>query len=219
MGFAIISSPRGYSSSFKRAVDIAEEHGVPAINTYVLGDLIDLGKDSKEVIGHCIDKEIKVIKGNHEKAMCDAMLNYLSDGCLDSFSKWIAMGGKETIESYGIDFSNLSFNKILSFNNTELATLFQEHILYLMKLPACIELNDFYLIHGGIPRLKDFEECEEDDFLEKKILNWNVPKRQITSSIAVDSVDVRTKHININKKNHISVLFVPGMKVVSLPYE
>ncbi|MEO8666384.1 MAG: metallophosphoesterase, partial [Ignavibacteria bacterium] len=40
---------------------------------YSVGDLIDRGKYSKEVVGFCIENSIRAVKGNHEDMMIRAV--------------------------------------------------------------------------------------------------------------------------------------------------
>jgi serine/threonine protein phosphatase 1 len=43
---------------------------------YSVGDLIDRGKNSKEVIQFCIDNKISPVKGNHEDMMLKAIQSF-----------------------------------------------------------------------------------------------------------------------------------------------
>ncbi len=64
-----------------------------------LGDLIDRGPDSKEVIQICIDEGVQGVFGNHELWMREL----IKTGRLDEFPLSSIMGGKATMISYGID--------------------------------------------------------------------------------------------------------------------
>ena len=64
-----------------------------------LGDLIDRGPDSKNVVQICIDEGIQGVFGNHELWMREL----IKTGHLDAFPLSSIMGGKATLISYGID--------------------------------------------------------------------------------------------------------------------
>jgi hypothetical protein len=64
-----------------------------------LGDLIDRGLNSKEVVQICIDEGVQGVFGNHELWIRDL----IKTGQLDSFPFSSVMGGKATMISYGID--------------------------------------------------------------------------------------------------------------------
>src|SRR5882757_6086867 len=73
----------------------------------MLGDYIDRGPQSARVLDHLLAPPPKgflrvCLAGNHEVAM----LNYL-DGHL-SRARWLAVGGLETLFSYGVDANRLT---------------------------------------------------------------------------------------------------------------
>lgn len=75
-----------------------EEYGVDT-QFYSVGDLVDRGPNSKEVINICMDSRVQAIIGNHELWLCSVLSGYpMSD---TPFSK--IMGGIATLQSYGLD--------------------------------------------------------------------------------------------------------------------
>ena len=113
-----------------------------------LGDYIDRGKHSKEVIERLISlsKETNCIflKGNHEQML----LKIPETKSETDVNYWMINGGVETFDSYG-NFENI-FNYHRDFFNN-------------LKL---YYLTDKYLfVHAGINPDKSLEEQTEDDFL------------------------------------------------------
>lgn len=113
-----------------------------------LGDYIDRGAYSKEVVSRLIElsKEVNCIflKGNHEAMLLKAKTNEFKD-----ITKWYLDGGDTTLKSYGADVKYI-FNLHGKF--------FENLKLYYM--------TDIYLfIHAGVRPDKHLNEQEEYDML------------------------------------------------------
>jgi serine/threonine protein phosphatase 1 len=90
-----------------------------------VGDLIDRGINSFEVIEFVKNNNYACVMGSHEKAL----LQYSEFGVSEDLKKWYEKGGgKETINSYS---SKEKFN---------------EHIEYLKSLPLYLEYQDYRTI-------------------------------------------------------------------------
>src|SRR6478735_817937 len=68
---------------------------------YFLGDYIDRGTRSKEVVDFIVELKtenykITTLRGNHEKLFID------SEKSFNDFENWIVNGGIATLESFGI---------------------------------------------------------------------------------------------------------------------
>ena len=67
-----------------------------------LGDYVDRGQDSKEVIEQVLalmadpELDVRALKGNHE----EALLQFLQDALFGA--TWVDYGGRETLQSYGV---------------------------------------------------------------------------------------------------------------------
>lgn len=110
---------------------------------YFLGDLIDRGPQSADVVNFVMKNGYNCILGNHEVMLLDV----LGDGEIvpQAFQAWVQNGGYATINSYG--------HKIP-----------QEHIEWFRKLPLYIDLGDFWLVHAGIHPQIPIEEQTSDQF-------------------------------------------------------
>jgi serine/threonine protein phosphatase 1 len=127
----------------------------------LLGDYIDRGPDSRQVLDLIIGRRkthsVIALKGNHEQCA----LNVLSDP--SSFLQWKAVGGLNTILSYGIaaswsdDFKSVA----LAFANT----LPDAHRRFLQDLPLSFTCGDFFFVHAGARPGIPLDEQSEHDLL------------------------------------------------------
>lgn len=115
-------------------------------NVYTVGDLIDRGPDSKQVIQFCIDNNIKPVKGNHEEILLKAINKprYKEyQGYDTNLENWRYNGGNRTIKSY----VGNSWSSFKSFTE-----IFKEcgHYEFIANLPLRIEQDNCIISHGGI---------------------------------------------------------------------
>lgn len=100
---------------------------------YFLGDYIDRGRSSKEVLDLILDLKdtgyrIRALTGNHE-----AMLEEAKKGSLYE-RHWIANGGDKTLESFAIQ---------------SVSEINQKYIQFFSSLENYILLDDYLLTHAG----------------------------------------------------------------------
>ncbi len=100
---------------------------------YLLGDYIDRGPSSKEVIDLIIDKQqegyqIIALKGNHEQLMQEALIGKRH------LKRWLVYGGDATMESFGIEDINKLDKKYMDF---------------IEGLEYYVETENCYLVHAG----------------------------------------------------------------------
>lgn len=94
----------------------------------LLGDYIDRGNQSKEVIDYILhlkerNQNIIPLLGNHEKMLLDALSN------TQNLSKWIANGGTATLNSFGIkDLSQLNPIYLNFFDSLEYYYSYRDHL-------------------------------------------------------------------------------------------
>ncbi len=113
---------------------------------YSVGDLIDRGKYSKEVVQFCCDHSIRPVKGNHEDMLITAFDK--SDKFLGFMFKdaeiYYYNGMGETQYSY---INSNSFSDFKAFKK-EVKTL--GHYDYLKNLPLKYEFKKVVISHAGI---------------------------------------------------------------------
>jgi serine/threonine protein phosphatase 1 len=132
-------------------------------NLYLLGDFIDRGFYSKELIYYIIELQnsgyqIHNLMGNHEEALIEA---YHKEFTLkkklfrkpvnEAKDAWYSYGGIQTMKSFGIDELNLFPKEIID---------------YFSNFKKYIELNDYLLVHAG------FNFSKENIFEDEKSMLW-----------------------------------------------
>lgn len=102
----------------------------PQDQIYFLGDLIDRGPQSAQVIEFVRQSSYGCILGNHELLMLEAFPdNQVDQGALQA---WLYSGGRETVISYG---------------EPGIAV---DHLDWLRSLPPYLDLGDTWLVHAGV---------------------------------------------------------------------
>ena len=96
-----------------------------------VGDLIDRGVNSKDVVEFVKSNNYDCVLGNHENYMIESMKVLLNQPEFYNKSKWfINLGGKDTLNSYG-NIDDLSSN-----------LQFLKHLEWLETLPLYLEYKD-----------------------------------------------------------------------------
>ncbi len=109
---------------------------------YFLGDLIDRGPQSAEVVDWVIKNEHGCIMGNHEQMCVEAFASPSSSG---AWQGWLINGGANTLESYGE------------------AKMPAAHLDWIANLPLFLDLGDFWLVHAGLdPKLQINEQTSSE---------------------------------------------------------
>lgn len=133
-------------------------------NLVLLGDYVDRGFHSKEVIEKVIDL-VKAgaiaLKGNHDQMMIDAFLN-------DQDDLWLSNNGLQTIRSYiGNNFFEEGFNwDEYSKAKNFIKRHFEYHLEFLNSLPLYHETDNHIFVHAGInPLYENWKEQPEEDFI------------------------------------------------------
>lgn len=112
---------------------------------YFLGDLIDRGPKSSQVVDFVRNSHYKCILGNHEQMMIEALLD--KDGKNGAWHAWFYSGGSKTVESY-------RETEIMPYDDLE----------WMRSLPLYLDLGDVWLVHAGVnPKLpiqkQTYNEC------------------------------------------------------------
>lgn len=177
-----------------------------------LGDYIDRGMDSKDVIDYVLHKLPPPIKrvflrGNHE----DCLLRFL-DGALDVTSIWFKQGGIATLASYGVNPYRANVREELPELRKKLAEkLPKEHLDFLTATRISWAQNPYFFVHAGIrPHVpldkQDAEDCMwiRDAFLSSTAKHGRVivhghsitPKPEVLPNrIGIDTGAFATGHL------------------------
>jgi len=103
---------------------------------YILGDYIDRGRDSRNVIERIIALQsqgyrIRPIMGNHELML----LNAISSNSVEDNDQWMLSGGGATLDSYHVDHPG---------------KIDQKHIDFLASLPLFITTKTHVFVHAAL---------------------------------------------------------------------
>ena len=165
-----------------------------------LGDYIDRGLKSKQVIDQIIkikNEKIKTIHlmGNHEEFMVNFLFNKSNN-----IKNWLKFGVDQTFKSYGIEiveFIKDGFKDIIidKLRDILLEKMSSEHIDFFKSLKTSFSSEKYLFVHAGIdPRKKLTEQTKEDylwsrsdiffdkDFkAEKIIVHGHTPEENIVN--------------------------------------
>ncbi|MBD1856489.1 MULTISPECIES: metallophosphoesterase [Leptolyngbya] len=97
---------------------------------YFLGDLIDRGPQSYQVIEFVKNSPYQSLLGNHEHLLLEAFPN--GQVYAPALQAWLQSGGRATVASY-----------------TDIDVLV-EHVQWIRTLPTYLDLGDVWLVHAGV---------------------------------------------------------------------
>lgn len=121
-----------------------------AVHIILLGDLIDRGPQSREVLEYAYSaqrrRKMMVLLGNHEEIMLRAI-----DGEPGVMKSWLRFGGKATLRSFGIeppsssdDFDPIDLGRALR------NALPEKWLEWLRSRPISARSGDYLFCHAGI---------------------------------------------------------------------
>lgn len=166
-----------------------------------LGDYIDRGPDSRKVLDTLIDigqrHDSVFIKGNHETLVGDFLRNPAM------LPAWRALGGLETLASYGIACPlNPDPARQMEAARAFREALPRSHIDFLTRLTSCLALDDLLFVHAGIrPGVPLASQSEHDllwirdDFLQHR---GDFGKLVVHGHTPVRAPEVHPNRINID---------------------
>jgi serine/threonine protein phosphatase 1 len=135
-----------------------------------LGDYIDRGKNSKEVVNQILklkNNKIKTVNlmGNHDEFMIDFLFNNKNN-----IENWLNFGLDQTLRSYGIevvDFIKDGFGDdiIDNLRKSLLSKMNEEHIKFFKELEISFSSEKYLFVHAGIDPKKKLEDQTKKDFL------------------------------------------------------
>ncbi len=177
-----------------------------------VGDLIDRGPKSKEVISYIKNNNIACVLGNHEELMIE-----YGDIFIKAFfnnekeihylcSRWVRNGGKETLMSY--DLAHIQDNLLCIKQNQSAIFEFIEDINWLKSLPSYIQLDSFknnkpvVITHASASSVWHLRE-DEKTFRETALWSRIEPKKDtpifnIYGHTPVEEINLNQHFINVD---------------------
>lgn len=116
----------------------------------LLGDLVDRGPSSAEVVANCIrlaesGAPVRFLKGNHEEVFLRA-----AKGDEQATRFFTRIGGRETILSYGLDEETYNAMDYEALTQWLLNSIPRAHVDFLEGFEDLIEIGDYVFVHAGI---------------------------------------------------------------------
>ncbi len=153
-------------TQLQQLILIDAEHYLGNKTIVYLGDYIDRGPDSKQVIDYLIDhdkltdfKKIYLL-GNHEQAL----LQFLHTADPNIANDWLKFGGLTTLMSYGVELKGIPTLLDMKRIHAELTYKTPyKHLEFYQNLTISYEAGDYYFVHAGIkPKTKLDKQRPED---------------------------------------------------------
>ncbi len=111
---------------------------------YFLGDLIDRGPQSSQVVDFVKESSYPCLMGNHEHMLVKILTE--NQASTSSVQAWLYSGGQTTIASY------------------KTGKIPKDHLEWFQNLPLYLDLGDIFLAHAGIDPSKAIEEQSIEEF-------------------------------------------------------
>jgi serine/threonine protein phosphatase 1 len=137
----IIGDIHGYYQGLMRLLE--EIAPTPEDQIYFLGDLIDRGPQSAQVVEFVKQNNYRCLLGNHELMLLNVVGNNFNSNQI--IQSWLFSGGQATITSY------------------QAAQIPQDHLEWFKNLPIYMDLGDVWLTHAGVDPNKPVTEQTADD--------------------------------------------------------
>jgi len=178
-----IADMHGRFDLFEKALALIESYSPEGGRLIVLGDFVDRGFQSKEIIQRLIQGptnpkwEWITLQGNHEDIMLQTVRNH---HCL---GWWLGNGGSSTLSSYGYNHGD---------KLTYPLKIDADHIAWLTHLPIYFEDEHRIFVHAGVPHNMNVQD------VNKYTLQWMLHRGDIKSlnaDLYDDKPNISGKHI------------------------
>lgn len=142
-----------------------------------LGDYIDRGPQSREVIDMLIEREQAggaiCLLGNHE----DMLLRALESPAL--MGDWLNNGGRETLMAYGVAPSPVK--GVYALHAELLEALPASHRAFLEGLRQSFECGDYFFVHAGVDPEVPLDQQRTEDLLwiRSRFLEYTGPLSKV----------------------------------------
>jgi serine/threonine protein phosphatase 1 len=166
----------------------------------MLGDYVDRGLSSFDVI-EFLSSRVRsgtiCLKGNHESFL----LEFLQDPRV--LTHWQHVGGLETLTSYGLEPSLNCSAKAQEKLAAQLANrLPAHHHKFLISLPLCFALGDYFFVHAGVRPGVDLSHQRAEDLLwiRNDFLNYegSFGKIVVHGHTPVSEPEIHNNRINLD---------------------
>ncbi|EXL05295.1 metallophosphatase [Brucella anthropi] len=182
-----------------------------------LGDYIDRGPRSKEVLDFLIDvsrrdKRVISLLGNHD----DGFLTYLATG--DVAGIFALHGGIDTARSYNVEVDFTDADSARLGHAALVKAVPQTHIDFIRAMPRSVAFGEFFFCHAGInPAVPlDAQDPEELIWIRTAFLKWTEPfeKVIIHGHTPQSAIDIQPNRVNLDtyawRSGQLSAIVING---------
>ncbi|MBO9447614.1 metallophosphoesterase family protein [Ruegeria sp. R14_0] len=153
------------------ALAAIEADGGPDARIVFLGDYVDRGPNSREVLDLLIEgqragRNWVMVKGNHDRMMARFVERCeIADKHLPITLNWLhpRLGGRETLASYGVEVTDT--DRIFQVHERALAAVPQAHIEFVNGLSNFHKEGELLFVHAGIKPGVPLDQQTEDDLV------------------------------------------------------
>ena len=149
----------------RRIADDARRHAAGRALVVALGDYVDRGPSSAEVLDRCLAGALGGLPtvflcGNHDAAM----LAFLEDP--EPGAEWLAYGGDATLLSYGVEVArHLRAGGLPALREAARAAVPPAHVEFLRTLPILARQFGLVFVHAGLRPNVPVEAQTDEDML------------------------------------------------------
>ncbi|GAA0284415.1 metallophosphoesterase [Alteraurantiacibacter aestuarii] len=160
-----IGDIHGRLDLFEALIAAVEEDDAlaPTADTTVilLGDLVDRGPDSAGVVRRArawqAQRNVRILCGNHEEMFLRSFDN------ADMMRHFMRHGGRETVQSYGVDRKALGAGSVEEAQAMMVQAVPSQELAYIASFEDMIQLGDYVFVHAGIdPEVPLAEQRPQD---------------------------------------------------------
>jgi serine/threonine protein phosphatase 1 len=145
--------------------DDNERRGPAITSIIVLGDIIDRGPHSAQIVRRFqaytqASHRFIVLRGNHEATMVQALC-----GDMHALKAWLRFGGDETLKSWGVkpeDIRHASLPALAAAANRRIT---RADMAWLSTRPLSHQVGDYLFVHAGVRPGTPLAEQDPQDLL------------------------------------------------------
>ncbi|MGB5793560.1 metallophosphoesterase [Poseidonibacter sp.] len=176
-----------------------------------VGDLVDRGLKSKDVIKFIRDNKYKCVLGNHEEFMISfaksLKKDYANIARSNSFYTWITKGGKQTLLSYGLIKIDNDDGRLYYIDDEKKLQEFYDDVEWLKTLPLYIKIEDIkkhnkeiVISHASIANIwETIKNKNKQDILNENIL-WS--RKEPKEDVEIFNIFGHTVVKEVNTEKH-----------------
>ncbi|RJG57212.1 serine/threonine protein phosphatase [Sphingobium terrigena] len=178
------------------------ERGPMTPHIILLGDLVDRGPSSRQVVDRVIAMvaskgDVRCLKGNHEEIFVRA-----ARGDARAVPVFRKMDGAVTLASYGLDpvlFPVMADGEIATWMLNHVP---RDHVDFLDALPDRVEMEDYLFVHAGVRPGVSIETQNGADlrWIRREFLDHGGahPRMIVHGHSITDDVDLQSNRIGID---------------------